>query len=90
MDSSKLETWDTRWSDFAIVVDTGEELKCHKVVLAQCSPFFDTMLSSNLEETKNNKMEAKDFSLETVRTFLEFVYAKGFAFESYGEDFDEE
>ena len=73
MDSPKHETWDTRWSDFSVVVATGEELRCHKVLLAKCSPFFDAMLSSNLEETKNSKMEAKEFSLETVRTFLEFV-----------------
>jgi len=90
MDSPKHETWDTRWSDFSIVVATGEELRCHKVLLAKCSPFFDAMLSSNMEETKNSKMEAKEFSLETVRTFLEFVYANSYAFESYGEDFDEE
>merc|ERR1712029_782615 len=69
-DSSGLETWDTRWSDFAIVADSDEVLRCHKVLLAKCSPFFDAMLSSNLEETKNSKMEAKEYSLGTVKTFL--------------------
>ena len=83
-DSSGLETWDTKWSDFAIVADSDEVLRCHKVLLAKCSPFFDAMLSSKLEETKNSKMEANEFGLETVKTFLEYVYAKAF-----GEDFDE-
>jgi len=83
-DSSGLETWDTRWSDFAIVADSDEVLRCHKVLLAKCSPFFDAMLSSKLEETKNSQMEAKEFGLETLKTFLEYVYAKAF-----GEDFDE-
>merc|ERR1712243_112100 len=77
-DSSGLETWDTKWSDFAIVADSDEVLRCHKVLLAQCSPFFYAMLSSNLEETKNSKMEANEFGLETVKTFLEYVYAKAF------------
>jgi len=73
--SSGHETWDTRWADFALMVDTGEELKCHKTMLANCSPFFDAMLSSDCEETKNGKMKAKDYCLETVTTFLEQVYA---------------
>jgi len=76
--SSGHETWDTRFADFALVVDTGEELKCHKNMLVKCSPFFDAMLSSDCEETKNGKMKAKGFSLETVTTFLDQVYAIAF------------
>jgi len=76
--SSGYEKWGTKWADFSLVVDTGEELSCHKLVLAQCSPFFEAMLSSECEETKANKMKAKDFNLETVTTFLEYLYAKAF------------
>jgi len=73
--SSGLETWNTKWADFALVLETGEELKCHKMVLAKTSPFFEAMLSSDCMETKNNKMKVKDFSLETVSTCLEYFYA---------------
>jgi len=71
---SGYEKWGTKWADFALVVDTGEELSCHKLVLAQNSPFFEAMLSSDYEETKSNKMKVKDFSLVTVTTFLEYLY----------------
>ena len=73
--SSGHETWNTEWADFALVAGTGEELKCHKTVLAKSSPFFKAMLSSDCEETKTNKMELKHFSLETVSTFLEYLQA---------------
>ena len=33
-----VETWNTKWADFVIVVKTGEELKCHKVLIAKASP----------------------------------------------------
>ena len=69
------ETWDTKWTDFTLVVDTGEELKCHKMVLAKFSTFFQTMLKTSCEETAINKMHAKHFSLETVTTYLEYLYA---------------
>jgi len=76
--SSGHQTWDTRFADFALVLDTGKELRCHKNMLVKCSPFFDAMLSSDCEETKSGKMKAKGFSLETVTTFLEQVYAIAF------------
>jgi len=71
----ELETWNTKWADFALVADTGEELKCHKVVLAKESEFFEAMLSSDCKETNTNKMKVPNFSLETVFTFLEYIYA---------------
>jgi len=81
------EKWGTKWADFALVVDTGEDIKCHKVLLAQSSPFFEAMLSTDCEETRSNKMKAKDFSLEAVTTFLEYLYAK--AFDEKSDTFDE-
>ena len=73
--NGNVETWSTKWSDFALVVKTGEELKCHKVVLAKASPYLEGMLSSDCEDTESDKIEAKEFSLETVSAFLEYIYA---------------
>ena len=67
-----VEMWNTKWADFAIVVKTGEELKCHKVVLAKASTYIEEMLSSQDQQT--NKFEVKEFSLETVSSFLEYIY----------------
>jgi len=71
----ELETWNTEWADFALVTDTGEELKCHKVVLVKESEFFEAMLSSDCKEANTNKMKVPNFSLKTVFTFLEYIYA---------------
>jgi len=49
---------------------------CHKTVLVKCSPFFKAMLSLDCEETMNNRMKVKDFSVEVVVTFLEYLYAE--------------
>ena len=77
-----VETWNTKWADFSLITETGEEFKCHKVVLAKESKFFEAMLLSDCKETKTNKMKVKDFSLETVTTFLEYIYA-GLKWNSY-------
>jgi len=74
--SSGNETWDTNWADFVLETETGEELMCHKTVLVKCSPFFKAMLSFDCEETMNNRMKVKDFSVEVVVTFLEYLYAE--------------
>jgi len=68
-----VETWNTKWADFVIVVKTGEELKCHKVLIAKASPYFEALLST--QDTETNKIEANDFTLKTVSTFLEYIYA---------------
>ena len=68
-----VEMWNTKWADFAIVVKTGEELKCHKVLLAKASPYIETLLS--IQDTETNKIEANDFTLKTVSTFLDYIYA---------------
>jgi len=85
-----VETWNTKWADFSLITETEEELKCHKVVLAKESKFFEAMLLSDCKETKTNKMKVKDFSLETVTTFLEYIYAglKWDSFGSYTKQFD--
>ena len=77
-----VETWNTKWADFSLITETGEELKCHKVVLAKESKFFEAMLLSDCKETKTNKMKVEDFSLKTVSTFLEYIYA-GLKWDTY-------
>jgi len=70
-----VETWNTKWADFSLITETGEELKCHRVMLAKESKLFEAMLPSDCKETKTNKMNVRDFSLKTVFTFLEYIYA---------------
>ena len=63
------------FSDFALVLQDGRELPCHKVVLARESPFFRKMLKQDGEETHTNKMKVTEFEPATAESFLDFVFA---------------
>jgi len=59
--------------DFEIVCgDRG--LRCHKVVLAARSPVLRAMLLNQMEETVNQKLEPKNFDLETMQLLLRYLY----------------
>ena len=60
---SNYEKWikDKKLADFTLVANSGEELKCHKIVLTMHSPVFDTMISSQFKEAKSNRATMKDF-----------------------------
>ena len=61
-------------SDFIIILDNGEEVKCHKIKLAEASPVFRAMLKKDFVETKNSKMQMTQFDQETVKSFLDYIY----------------
>jgi len=67
--------WDDYLSDFTLVLDSGERLKCHKLVLANASPVLKTMLMTEMKEAKTNEMNMRGFTLETVTGFLRYIYA---------------
>jgi len=69
-------TWTQDFTDFVIILASGQEVKCHKMTLAQNSSIFATMFKSGLAECKTNKMKLDHFDDETVFHFLEYIYAK--------------
>ena len=75
-DKPKVVTWSQKHTDFALVLKSGQELKCHKFVLAESSPFFDTMLSQQqFTETATSRMKVGHIEEVTVYSFLEYLYA---------------
>ena len=58
---SNYEKWIKKFPDFTLVANSGEELKCHKIVLTMHSPVFDTMISSQFKEAKSNRATMKEF-----------------------------
>ena len=60
------------FSDFALVLENGHQLKCHKFKLAEVSPVFCAMFKKTCLETE---LIVKDFDMNTVKSFLDFVYA---------------
>jgi len=71
-------TWNQKLTDFAFVLKSGQELRCHKFVLATNSPVLDGMLSNDFNETKSNRMTIEHFDEDTVVSFLQYMYAKVF------------
>ena len=71
--SQTYEGCQTLFSDFALDV-SGTQLKCHKVILAKSSDFFEALLRN---EGDIDTMEVTGgFSLDTVKSFLEYLYSK--------------
>lgn len=66
--------WDDFLSDFTLILDTGERLKCHKLVLAKASPVFTTMLKRDTGAVITTQMKMSGYDLETVTAFLQFSY----------------
>jgi len=66
--------WNDELSDFTLILDTSENIKCHKAFLAKASPVMKSMLTSNMLEARTNQMKLTGYDLETVTSFLEFVY----------------
>jgi len=76
MDAQEGDTpWDDFLSDFTLILDSGERLKCHKRDLAKASPVLKTMLMADMKETKTNEMHITGVDLETVTNLLQYVYA---------------
>jgi len=63
------------FADFALVLKDGQELKCHKVKLAEASLFFRAMLRQECVETRTNKMKVTEFEQGTVESLLDYIYA---------------
>ena len=74
-EESGYAAWRDNFTDFRLLVD-GNELKCHKSFLARSSPVMCRMLSNEYLETNTGQMDIKNFDLETVTSFLEYIYAE--------------
>ena len=66
--------WDDFLSDFTLLLDSGEELKCHKVMLAKASPVLKRMLMTEMKEKQSNVMRMTGFDLKTVTCLLQYIY----------------
>jgi len=68
-------TWSQKLTDFALVLKSGDELKCHKFVLAENSEVFEAMLNKDYLETSSSRMKVDHFEEEAVYSFLQYLYA---------------
>jgi hypothetical protein len=59
--------------DFTFEVD-GEEIKAHKFILRERSPYFAAMFDSGKKEATQNKVEIEDFSFDVVDAAIKICY----------------
>lgn len=63
-----------RHTDTQLVI--GERtFKCHRVVLAAVSPYFDAMFSSGMLESQNGTVNIHDCSVTIFENILDFIYS---------------
>ncbi|XP_020629375.1 kelch-like protein 2 [Orbicella faveolata] len=67
------ETLDQRW-DVILVGENGKELKAHKQVLSEASPFFEKLLNSDMKESREGIVRLEMFSESALRNTLQFIY----------------
>ncbi|XP_057322667.1 speckle-type POZ protein B-like isoform X1 [Microplitis mediator] len=61
------------FSDVVLVVD-DQALPAHKIVLSTHSPFFHKMLTTDMKESKDNRIDIKNFSADVITEMLEYFY----------------
>ncbi|XP_076114602.1 kelch-like protein 24a [Mytilus galloprovincialis] len=66
---------DDKYADFTISIN-GREFKCHKVILASLSEYFEVMFDTGLEETKTGRVCLDGMLLDedSCSDLLKFIY----------------
>ncbi|RWR99457.1 BTB/POZ domain protein-like protein, partial [Dinothrombium tinctorium] len=65
-----------KFSDVCFVVE-GEKFHAHKAILAAGSPYFETMLFGETNESKMNKITLSHTSKQSLKAVLQYA-RKGF------------
>lgn len=58
-----------------ILIASGEEIACHKNVLAISSSYFKAMFSGELRESREDKIVLKEISPWTLRRIIDYAYS---------------
>ena len=61
-------------SDVTIIVEDGKEFQAHKHILADASPFFEKLLSTEMRESKDGVVRLQMLTESVLGDILEFIY----------------
>ena len=61
--------------DVTLVVEGGKEIKAHRVILSQASPFFEKLLNIDMKEGREGVIHLEHCSAPLMEAILEFVYS---------------
>jgi len=72
--SKPRPSWNQKFTDFEIILQSGEKLRVHKLVLADNSEVFEAMLTKDMEESNTSKMSLEHFEEDAVINFIQYLY----------------
>ena len=61
------------FTDVTLKCDDGE-IKCHRIILAEHSTVFETMLKSGFKEALDGQVEIKSFGYSVLHKAVRFIY----------------
>jgi len=73
--SGTVVSWNQKFSDFTVALESGEKVKVHRHVLAKESDVFDAMLTQDTRENQNKEMSLEHWDEATAISFLEYLYS---------------
>ena len=63
-----------KFTDFTLVSSNGDEVKCHKIILASRSEFFLDMFTHIDEESSDERLVIEDASSKDLQAMVDFMY----------------
>jgi len=67
-----------KYTDVKITRNNEMSFKCHKIILASASNFFDTMFSANFKESIAENISLPETNGHTFKDILHFIYVTVF------------
>ena len=61
--------------DITLVVEGGKEIKTHKIILSEASPFFEKLLNTDMKEGREGVVQLEHCSARLMEDVLEFIYS---------------
>lgn len=78
---------ETKFSDITLQVDHATFLHCHKVVLATHCDYFNSMLSSNMQEGQASLIAIKEVDPNIFKKLIQFIYEQQYHFTTIEDAF---
>lgn len=61
--------------DVTLVVEGGKEIKAHRIILSEASPFFEKLLNTDMKENREGVIHLEHCSARLMEDILEFIYS---------------